>query len=55
MLEEDKEMHAVGEQYMKDKVSGVLSSQSLFIDQLSVNTNLFEQLKSKFLMKCWTM
>jgi hypothetical protein len=48
MLEEDKEMHALGEQYMKDKLSGVINSQSLFIDQLSVNTNLFEQLKSKF-------
>ena len=43
MLEEDKEMHALGEQYMKDKLSGVINSQSLFIDQLSVNTNLFEQ------------
>ena len=30
MLEEDKEMHALGEQYMKDKLSGVINSQSLF-------------------------
>lgn len=48
MLEEDKDLHTISEHYMKEKTTNVLLSQPSFLDQLSVSTNLFEQLKSKF-------
>ncbi|MDQ9834854.1 circularly permuted type 2 ATP-grasp protein [Acinetobacter soli] len=48
MLEEEKDLHTISEHYMKEKLTNVLSTQPSFLNQLSVSTNLFDQLKSKF-------
>lgn len=52
MSEQEHNPHASADYYTQEQTAAVSVHSSTFIPQLSVSTNLFEQLKSEFLTRC---
>ncbi len=52
MSEQEKDLQADIDYFLQEQATTALLNQTSFMDNLSVQTNLFEQLKSQFLTKC---
>ena len=55
MSEQEKDLQADIDYFIQEQATNALLNQTSFIENLSVQSNLFEQLKSQFLMRCWMM